>query len=243
LLLPAVFTLIAATVVLHGFSLAPLARVLGLTLGDAPTLAIVGSSAWSIDLARALAEGGVSTLLVDTFPGALDPARERQLPVLQAELLSEHGTDALTDRRVDYLLAATPDDIYNSLISTRLAPEIGRHRVVQLPPAREMDEWVGLSREWRGQLVGQPPVSFAQLRDRWKRGWRFTLTAAGEPMPDEPPATDPPSTATRDAQQRVIFLAVRPSGALAFASPEGTAFSLGEQDRVLLFEAPAQTAR
>lgn len=240
-LMPAVFALIAATMVLHGLSLAPLARCLGLSLGDAPTLAIVGASAWTIDLARALSEGGVSTLLVDTFPGALDPARKRELPVLQAELLSEHGTDQLADHRVDYLLAATPDDIYNSLVSTRLAPEIGRHRVMQLTPPGEVDDWAGLSREWRGQWIGQPPLSFAQLRERWKHGWRFTLLPASDQAASPAKAgAESSDLGDPEALRRVTVLAVRPNGTLAFASPEGAPLTLGAQDRALIFEAPEQ---
>ncbi|HEX4049298.1 MAG TPA: sodium:proton antiporter [Steroidobacteraceae bacterium] len=230
LLMPAVFALIAATMVLHGFTLAPLARRLRLTLGDAPTLAIVGASAWSIDLAAALNQAGVATLLVDTFPGALAPARERSLAVLQVELLSEHGADALGDWRVDYLLAATPDHIYNSLLSTRLAPTIGRHRVAQLAPTGgEMDDWVGLSREWRGQFVGHPPMSSAQLRERWKKGWRFRLVAAS--------AADEAGAANAD---HVVILLIRSSGGLVFASPEGAALSPAEQDSLMVFEKPVE---
>ena len=47
-LMPAVFALIAATMVLHGFSLAPVARRLRLNLGDTPGLAILGASARSV---------------------------------------------------------------------------------------------------------------------------------------------------------------------------------------------------
>jgi len=228
LLMPSVFALIAATMVLHGFTLGPLARRLELTLGDAPTVAIVGTSAWTIDLATVLSGAGVATLLVDTFPGALEPARQRNLSVLQAELLSEHGADALGDWRVDYLFAATPDYIYNSLLSTRLAPQIGRHRVVQLAPVgSDIDDWVGLSREWRGQFVGQPPMSFSQMRERFKQGWRFALAGpAGE------------SQADTAAAQRVVLLFIHANKEITFASPEGAAPSNGDQDRLLVFEDP-----
>src|SRR6185437_7410947 len=230
-LMPAVFALIATTMVLHGFSFAPLARRLHLTLGDTPTLAIVGASAWTLDLAQTLSEAGVGSVLIDTFPGALDPARKRGLPVLQAELLSEHGTDALADRRVDYLMAATPDDIYNSLLCTRLAPEIGRHRVGQLSPVSgEVDEWVGLSREWRGQLIGAPALSFAQARERWKRGWRFSVVSADQ-LPAQVTSTD---------TEQVIVLTLNPDGAVSFASPEGTPAPRGEKDRLLVFSQSAQ---
>ncbi len=134
LVMPSVFGLIAATMILHGFTLGPLARRLGLRLGEAPGLVIVGASPWSTALAAALHLADVPVLLVDTFPGALDPARAEGIPVLQAELLSEHGEEELAGRAADWLLAATPDDIYNGLVCTRLAPELGRERVYQVAP-------------------------------------------------------------------------------------------------------------
>jgi hypothetical protein len=162
----------------------------------------------------------------------LDPARERNLSVLQAELLSEHGGDALGDWRVDYLLAATPDYIYNSLVSTRLAPQVGRHRVGQLAPSgSDVDDWVGLSREWRGQFVGQPPISFSQMRERWKQGWRFSLAnlPAGAQVETE-------------RSHSVAILLIHSNKELSFASPEGAALSAVGQDRLLVFEGPLASA-
>ena len=174
--MPAVFTLIAATVVLHGFTLGPLARRLGLRLGEAPGLAIVGASAWSTDLAYVLHQAGVPVLLIDTFPGALDPAREMEVPFLQAEILSERGEEQLQGRPVDYLLAATPDEMYNGLICTRMGPELGRQRVFQLAPAgRRIDRRGGLSSEMRGRMLGSPPLDFDTLEAGFEQGWRFAV--------------------------------------------------------------------
>ena len=230
MVMPAVFMLIAATMVLHGFTLAPLAKALRLTLGDAPGLGIVGANAWTTDLASALAEAGVPVLLIDTFPGALDGARKRELPVLQAEILSEHGAERLADQRVDYLLAATDSDIYNSLVCARLGPEIGRHRVFQLAPSGgNVDAWSGLSREWRGLVVGAPPLDFATMRRRHRRGWRFSVVEAGE-------ETGAP---VEDGAERSILLSVRRDGGIAFASTEAPSAVAGSGDKVLILCAPA----
>jgi hypothetical protein len=174
--LPAVFCLIAVTMLLHGFTLGPVARRLGLTLGNAPGLAIVGANAWTTDMAEALHRAGVPVLLVDKFSGALATARSRNVPTLQAELLSINGEEAWSEQAVDYLLAATPDQIYNSLISTRLGSELGRARVFQLgDPEMETDENEGVSRDVRGQLLGDPPISYAIFRSRQREGWRFSV--------------------------------------------------------------------
>jgi NhaP-type Na+/H+ or K+/H+ antiporter len=182
--MPAVFALIAATMVLHGFTLAPFSRRLGLRLGDAPGLAIVGASPWSTNLAHALHLAGVPVLLIDTFPGALNPARSFGIPVLQAEILSTHGEERLSGHAVDYLLAATSDEIYNGLVCTRMMAELGRQRVFQLAPiGGKLDERRGLDRDWRGRILGDPPADFATLQRNYDAGWRFVLPEPEAPAP------------------------------------------------------------
>ena len=177
LVTPSVFAVIAATMVLHGFSLRPLARRLRLTLSDEPAVAIVGASAWSTDLAAALQQAGVRVMLVDTFPGALDAARALRVPVLQAEILSRHGGERFEESPVDYLIAATPDAIYNGLLCARLAPELGRERVFQLSPGPGgIDRYRGLSRDARGKLLGEAAWTVEFLEDLHEQGWRFRVT-------------------------------------------------------------------
>ena len=184
LVTPSVFAVIAATMVLHGFSLRPLARRLRLTLSDEPAVAIIGASSWSTDLAAALQQAGVRVMLVDTFPGALDAARALRVPVLQAEILSRHGGERFEESPVDYLIAATPDAIYNGLLCARLAPELGRERVFQLSPGPGgIDRYRGLSRDARGKLLGEAAWTVEFLEDLHEQGWRFRVTTM--PVEDE----------------------------------------------------------
>jgi NhaP-type Na+/H+ or K+/H+ antiporter len=218
--MPAVFALIAATMVLHGFSLAPLAHRLGLRLGDAPGIAILGASAWSTDLARALHQADVPVLLIDTFPGALNEARELGIPVLQAEILSVHGEEALQGRPVDYFLAATADVMYNGLACTRLAPELGRMRVFQLAPqGRWIDQQRGLDREARGRILGDPPLDYDTVEARFEAGWRFHVGTA------------------EDARAELIV--IERSGALRMVTREEGP-NLAPEDRVVSFERPGR---
>jgi hypothetical protein len=60
LIQPTVFAVIVATVLAHGFSLAPLSRRLGVSVAaDAERLAIVGASPWSGEFALTLHRAGV----------------------------------------------------------------------------------------------------------------------------------------------------------------------------------------
>ncbi|MEX0915825.1 MAG: sodium:proton antiporter, partial [Wenzhouxiangellaceae bacterium] len=65
ILLPLVFAIIIATVLLHGISLGTLARKLGLAAEDDNGVLIVGASPWSLELARALKAMDLEVLLVD----------------------------------------------------------------------------------------------------------------------------------------------------------------------------------
>ena len=226
LVMPAVFTLITATVILHGFSLGPLARLLKLRLGTGPGLAIVGASDWSTNLAACLHEAGVSVLLVDTYPGALAPARGIGLPVLQAELLSDHGEEALESRAIDWLLAATPNDIYNGLVCARLGGELGRERVFQTGPTGGLDPHRWVSRDWRGKVLGVPPWEASALSSRYDAGWRFAVVT----LEDEGAVPD----------GRVPLIYVR-NGTITLVSVEDETMPRGERgDKAVVFgEAPA----
>ena len=220
LVMPAVFTLIASTMILHGFSLAPLARKLRLTLGDKPTLAIVGATPWTETLAQTLGKAGTPVLLIDTYPGALDEARGKGIPTLKAELLSPGGVEALREHRIDYLLAATQNDIYNSLVCTKLAPELGRGKIFQLAAAGQPnEEHEATDKEWRGHVVGIPPLSFADMA-----GSRHTTASAF--FLEEIESED-------DLDDEMAMLIVRANGDLFFVSAEVPKVEIVEGDRVL----------
>jgi len=245
LIMPAVFALIAASMLLHGFTLRPLARRLGLTLDERPGLALVGASDWSLQMARALHEGGVPVLLVDTFPGALTAARNASLPVLQAELLSEHGRDELDGLAVDYLLAVTADEIYNAMLCSGFASEFGRERVFQLAPKGGFhDQERGVSRELRGKLLGEPALDYQSLAGRFQAGWRFELSGpVRSPGPDDKGAEGAPAEATSPGEEDgVVLLSILPNGALRIRSPEAPTEGINEGARNLLFRRPAADA-
>lgn len=234
MVMPAVFALIATTMILHGFSLAPLARRLKLTLGDRPGVAILGATSWSVALAKILKEAGTPVLLIDTYPGALKEARKQGITAVQAEILTEHGEEELAGRRVDYLIAATQNDVYNSLVCAKLAPELGRSRVFQLAPSGgDVEEWMGLKREWRGIVIGMPPLEFAETRKRVKADWHFTLKEVEEARPDEGEVEDQ-TWSEEDAEDEVLVMILRKNGDLAFASEESAEPTTTAGDRLLL---------
>lgn len=222
LIVPTVFAMIAATVVLHGFTIGPLARRLDLTTGDRPGLLIVGSSPWTVDLAQTLAAANVPVVVADASWTALAPARRAELPTIYGELTSERAEENLDFGSVDYVLAATDDDAYNALVSARFAVEMGRERVHQIGfRSFALDETHAPSREWRGKVVGGEDLDYAAVDAMHAHEWRFAARPATE---DEKGALCGAETA--DEKPLVV---VRKDGTLAFCSPESeTALHAGD---------------
>ena len=219
LIVPCVFSVIAATMVLHGFSLRPLARRLKLTLSDQPGLAVLGAADWTTDLCACLHQAGLPVLLIDTTPAKLTAAREAGVPILRAEMLSNSGMEALDLRPVDYLIATTTDPVYNGLVCTRLAPELGRERVFQVSPgSRRLDERRGMSRESRGKVLGEVSWDDSLFTELYAEGFRFRLTTGDTGIDD------------------MRVLSVGEEGELTIFSAESDA-EAGEGERVLVFAA------
>ena len=227
LVLPMVFAVIAATVLLHGFSLAPLARKLGLASGGPGGLLIVGASAFTVALGETLRGVGIPIIIADRSFTALRPARLAGLDTLRLEILSAVGEDTADLHDVAYLLAATPDDAYNSLVCTRFAPELGRERVHQLVAEGESERDLA-AREWRGRYVISDDIGFAGVADLMQSGAAFVVERAG-------PDGGLPGAETNEPSWPVAF--VRTNGTLNFFSPEQEAV-LSEGDLILRLYRP-----
>lgn len=174
LLTPLAFALVAATVVLSGFTIRPVARALGLVSTDVPGVLIVGASPWSISMAEALQGAGVPVLVADRNWHRLRPARQADLPVFHGEILSEAAEHHLDLNAYETLIAASDNDAHNTLVCTDFAPEFGRTNVFQV--GRETDG--GSQRDLPATLGGRSfaeSVRYAELAARAARGEGFVL--------------------------------------------------------------------
>ena len=174
LVLPLVFAVIASTVLLHGLSLAPLARRLGLASGGRGGLLIVGASRWTVALGETLNGLGIPIIIVDRSAPGLKAARLAGLPTLRVEVLSVIGEEVVDLRDVEHVLAATADDAYNALVCTRFAPELGRERVHQLATG-EIGTRHEASREWRGKIAIDQSMDHERLADLMQAGASFVV--------------------------------------------------------------------
>jgi hypothetical protein len=227
---PLVFGVILATVTLHGVSIRPLARRLGLAAQDGNGILLVGASAWNVALAQALSKAGAYVVLADTRYRRVSRARQVGVEVQHGDVLSEEARLALPMERVSYVLAATDDDSYNSLVCLRFAHELGREAMLQLtPPAGEAiaEKKSSLG----GRTVWGEQATFRDISSRFYRGATFKVTALTETFDRDALAAQHPGAlflffvdgrrlrafggkATPPAGSKVVFLEAPPASAV-----------------------------
>ncbi|RED13808.1 cation:proton antiporter [Pontivivens insulae] len=173
------FALVAGTVILHGFSMAPLAKLLGLTSANTPGLLIVGGSRWATNLAAVLEKAEVPVLIADRNWFRLRTARSSGIDVFHGEILSEVAEHTLDLNKFGLILAATDNDAYNALIGTDLGPEFGRNQVFQVGRHDEMEGKTALPVTLGGRPFG-PGTSYSDLSEAVTQGASFRLTRLTE---------------------------------------------------------------
>lgn len=179
LIAPLAFVLVLVTVVLHGFTLGPMARRLGLTSGDRPGLLIVGGSPFATGLARALDKADVAVLITDPNRDHLRTARAQGIHTFYGDILGEAAENNVEFIAYGAILAASDNDAYNTLVATDLAPEFGREKIWQL--ARHNEDRA--RHTLPTQLGGQPIAgnrTLAGYLDLLAEGWIFRTTRLTE---------------------------------------------------------------
>ncbi len=231
-----VFAMVFATVLAHGFSIAPLARLLRLSHTGPEGLLLVGANPFTIALAKILGEVGTPVMLADKSWQNLRNARLEGIKVFHGEVLSESAEEKLDHTQINWLLSASSNEAYNALVCVEFAPELGRHKVFQLsvhngPESDEHD----IAFTIRGRTAMTRGRNYNSLiRDYWQ-GWRFHTIELGEDHDLESTLANLPKGAELVAE-------CGPEGALALLGPSrppkgGTGsvlvmFARGEAEKV-----------
>jgi NhaP-type Na+/H+ or K+/H+ antiporter len=173
MLVPLLFSVIIATVVLHGLTVGPVARALGLSGRGTGGLLIVGTSSWAIDLARLLTQEGIDAIVVDESFRNTVQARMRGVEAFHGDVRNEETLDELPMERVSWALAATQDDNFNALACVGMVGTFDRKQVLQLRAGAE-------SATGESHLNGRMPwdgaVTFDELASRYWRDAHFKCT-------------------------------------------------------------------
>ncbi|HQU68278.1 MAG TPA: sodium:proton antiporter [Albidovulum sp.] len=172
---PLAFALVLATVILHGFSLAPVARRLGFAGAEMPGVILVGGSRFTTGLAEALKKVGMPVVISDPNRAHLLGPRRLGIEVFYGDILSEaaeHQVELLSYRTI---IAATDNDPYNTLVTTDFGPEFGRENCWQI--ARTGSE--SARHALPTQLGGRPFAAgrtYDELEAMMAEGWTVRAT-------------------------------------------------------------------
>ncbi|MEM8787130.1 MAG: sodium:proton antiporter [Pseudomonadota bacterium] len=184
LLTPLSFALVAATVVLSGFTIVPVARALDLVSTHVPGVLIVGASPWAVSLAQALDRAGRPVMIADRNWYRLSAVREAELPRYHGEILSEAAEHHLDLNAYQTLIAAGDNDAYNTLVCTDFGPEFGRNNVFQIGRSDDGKDARGLPRTLGGRPFANG-LGHSELSRRIAQGARFDLVEPGAETPDD----------------------------------------------------------
>lgn len=126
------FALVFATVVIHGFTIGPLAKRLNLTTTDESGVLIVGGSRFAGELAHSIKSTGNDVLVVDRNWASLAPARRHEVNTHIGNILHEQLDYDLDLTPYKFMLAITRSDSYNSHVCDDFGPYMGQENLFQV---------------------------------------------------------------------------------------------------------------
>ena len=211
------FAVVVATIMASGFTVDLVARLLKVKGETRPGLLIVGSTPWTVALARQLHQLDTPVMIVDSSWQRLAAARREGLPTYHGEILNEATEHNLDLTPFQVLVAATENEAYNALVCSEFAPEIGTDSVYQLGEPGDDDDHRSLPSSLRGRALFTEGLGVEDLQEREAEGWRFRKTRLSERYDF--------SKAQENLPERAhLLLILRPTGRMRFfthaAAPE-----------------------
>lgn len=174
------FAVVIATILAHGFTIRPVARLLKVTGASDVGLLIVGSTPWSLGLAAQLRQMEVPVTIADNSWQRLAPARQAGIPTYHGEILAEATEERLDLTQFQVLAATSDNEAYNALVCNEFAPEIGRDKVYQLGDASHDDDPRALPESLRGRSLFTSGLGVEEIVTRDETGWTFRKTKVSE---------------------------------------------------------------
>ncbi len=166
------FLVIIATVLVYGFTAAPLARRLGVAQPAPQGVLFVGAHPWARDIARELQDLGFQVRLADTNRRNIMQARLAGLPTYYGSSLTEGALDHIDLAGIGSLLALTANDEVNSLTGLNFSEVMGADSVFQLPPEdlQTATDKTLVGSHLRGRFLFQADAGYWKMMARFDAG-------------------------------------------------------------------------
>lgn len=216
-LLAFTFAVVAATIILHGFSLPLLAKLLDLKSTQRPGILFIGSSPWSVAFAEKLDALEIPVLIADNDWKKLQSARAKNIPTFFGDALSESAHHHLAITTWAKVIAATNNDAYNALVCTEFGPEVGRGNVFQIGDRANTSEPEATNERNNlrftvgGRQLTPNGDGYFNLLSKHHSGWTFSSTQLTKEF------TYSNFQDTRE-KGSIIIMWFKPNGTFQFAS-------------------------
>ncbi len=182
LMVPLVFGIIIATVLVQGLSARPLARWLGVAEPEPRGFLVIGANPLARAIACELNELGFQAMVADSGKEDIRRARMAGLRTFHGNPVSE-----LADRRLDLvgigrMLGLSPDPDLNALAALRYKPELGSREIYSVRSTLDVngEQRRGVARQFRGRLLFGGEDSYATLAEMLKAGASVRTTRLSE---------------------------------------------------------------
>ena len=227
------FAVVVATVLAHGFTINLAARLLNVKGETRPGLLLVGSTPWTVALAKQMSELKTPVIVVDSSWERLALARREGLNHYHGEILNEATEHNLDLSPYQVLIAATENEAYNTLVCNEFAYEVGRDTVYQLGEPGDEDDRHAMPQSLRGRALFETGYGVEEINERIAAKWRFRKTKLSENFRYEDAKSVLPTSANmllllrEDGKMRFFTHAVRPVPApgdtiISFSPPKDT---------------------
>jgi NhaP-type Na+/H+ or K+/H+ antiporter len=213
-LVPITFVVIVGTVMVYGFTSAPLARKLGLAMRNPQGIIFAGIQDWNIAVGEILKELGYGVLFIDSNHQATARARMAGLRTYNASILSEYVTEEVDLTGLGQLVVTTPNDQVNAMACNAFAHTLGRSNIYQLQPqVSEDNPREAVAQDMWGRILFPSKPTYLDIRDRIGAGFVVARTPLTEEFTME-------NLRERSGNSALLLFIVRASGELRVATQE-----------------------
>jgi NhaP-type Na+/H+ or K+/H+ antiporter len=174
------FAVVVATIIAHGFSIRFVARWLKVTGAAQKGLLIVGSTPWSMSLARQIQSLGLPVMIADTSWQRLASPRQAGIDTYHGEILAETTEERLDLSQFQVMVSTTENEAYNALVCNEFAHDIGRDSVYQLGGSGDDEDHRSLPEALRGRAMFTAGHGVEDILQREAAGWTFRKTRISE---------------------------------------------------------------
>ncbi|MFQ5353357.1 MAG: cation:proton antiporter [Thermodesulfobacteriota bacterium] len=172
LILPVIFTVIIVTVVFYGLGAGIFARILRVAKSKPRGFLIIGASSWALDIASALKDVGIKTVLVDTNRGSVVAAQMRGLQAYYGSGVSEAVLRDIDMDGIGGLLAMTPNNETNALAMLHFKHIFASSELYQLAPDKDTEtaRRKSISKQLHGRFLFGEGCDYWTLSRSFARG-------------------------------------------------------------------------